>query len=263
MLAAWCLLACCFQGPTVTYVANEGVLIAAGEDAVLIDAIHQEGNPIYAKVAAETFAAMRAGADPYDQVTLVLVTHPHPDHFHAQAIADHLRANSGAVFIAPPDAAQAVGNAFPGAMRGRVRPLYPGHGESLETRLGDVAVRVLNLPHGSKQFAEIQNVGYVLNVGGYSILHVGDAKADISVFEAYSAHIQGVDIAIFPYWYMMQTQGRDLIDTIIKPGQLLLCHVPPAEADEVKQKVQNQYPQAIVLVEPGQQISMHKAGQTP
>ena len=56
------------EGMTVTFLANEGVLLTSGNRKVLIDALFQEYRPMYALPADSTRRALQAARPSFDGV---------------------------------------------------------------------------------------------------------------------------------------------------------------------------------------------------
>lgn len=85
--------------PGVTYVANEGFLLEQGGRKVLVDALFDGA---YGNLAPspELLEQMTAGRAPFAGVDLLLVTHPHGDHFNPRLVAAHLRASPRTRLIA-------------------------------------------------------------------------------------------------------------------------------------------------------------------
>ncbi len=90
------------------YVANAGVLVAAGRTRILIDALFDRPNPAYRAPSADTIEKMVNGTAPFDGVGLALVTHNHPDHFDARVALRFLESRRDAVLMAPADAVEAM-----------------------------------------------------------------------------------------------------------------------------------------------------------
>src|SRR5687768_7401398 len=81
------------EGVTITFLANEGVMLSSGNRKVLIDALFLSYGPGYAVPADSTQRALHNARSPFDLVDLILVTHRHGDHFHPVPAAAHLRTN--------------------------------------------------------------------------------------------------------------------------------------------------------------------------
>ncbi len=68
---------------SVTYLANEGFLLAAGPLQVLIDGLFDDGIDGYPAVPEAIRQRLEAGSGPWAVIDLVLATHHHGDHFDA------------------------------------------------------------------------------------------------------------------------------------------------------------------------------------
>jgi L-ascorbate metabolism protein UlaG (beta-lactamase superfamily) len=77
------------NAPQITYVANEGFLIQAGGKKVLVDALF-EGTKDYLAPSQELLTRMTEGSGPFADVDILLVTHPHDDHFNPKLVVGFL-----------------------------------------------------------------------------------------------------------------------------------------------------------------------------
>lgn len=89
----------------VTYLANEGFMIAGGGRKVLIDALFGEGLDGYAVVSPAQRALLEQAREPFADMDAVFATHFHDDHFNATAVLAHLTRNPQAFFFSTPQAA--------------------------------------------------------------------------------------------------------------------------------------------------------------
>ena len=87
------------QTVTVTFLANEGVLLSSRSGKVLIDALFRTYKDFV--VPSDSLReAMEAGRAPFDAVNLALATHWHGDHFEPRPVTAFLRGNPTASFLA-------------------------------------------------------------------------------------------------------------------------------------------------------------------
>jgi hypothetical protein len=87
------------DGVSITFLANEGVLLSGGGRKVLIDALFLRYGAEYALPPDSTQRALQAARSPFELVDLILVTHRHGDHFHPEPVAAHLQANPRAHLV--------------------------------------------------------------------------------------------------------------------------------------------------------------------
>ena len=96
------------QRVTITYIANEGVLISSGDKQVLIDGLHREYKPDYAFPPKNLLTALETAQPPYNEIDLVLVSHLHLDHFHPESVGLHLKNNPRAQLLSSEQIADGV-----------------------------------------------------------------------------------------------------------------------------------------------------------
>jgi L-ascorbate metabolism protein UlaG (beta-lactamase superfamily) len=249
----------------VIYLANEGVLLRSGSQAVLVDALFGEGLDGYATVAPAERARLERAEPPYDQVTLVLATHRHRDHFDPSAVARFLAANPRAHFLSTPQAVaelrSALGAAGEPAAAGRIHASLPAAGVAERQELGGVSLRVLRLHHGTG--SGIENLGFLVDLGGVRALHVGDSDnaADLA---AYRLHEERIDIALLPVWFYswadydaaVRELGalRRVAFHVALPEAPADYHGPAASFDELRRLVEERAPGVELLSRPDQRL---------
>jgi glyoxylase-like metal-dependent hydrolase (beta-lactamase superfamily II) len=86
-------------GVDVTYLANEGFFLESGRYSVLIDAFVRERVGVFAALPTELHREMANAKPPFDELTLVLVSHDHPDHVQWRGIERFLGKNAQAQLI--------------------------------------------------------------------------------------------------------------------------------------------------------------------
>ncbi|HWM85817.1 MAG TPA: MBL fold metallo-hydrolase [Kofleriaceae bacterium] len=257
----WCLvvlLACGCAGPRpaapaslrVTYLANEGVLLEAGDTRVVIDGLHRHYKDLYATLPDPAREAFESAAPPWNGIDLLLVSHRHRDHFHPEAVGRHVRAAPGAHLIAP---AQAVDEIAPelaadGSIRPRIHAWNWQVGRSHVIRAAGLDVTLLGLSHGSGVHADVQNVGHVFTIGGVTVLHVGDAELTADNFAPFELPARGIDIALLPWWYVASDQSRALVRAHIAPRRIVALHIGPGEAAEVVAELRASAPEVVPFV---------------
>lgn len=186
----------------VTYLANEGFLIADGEQKVLIDALFGDGIQGYPVVPQEPRAQLEDATGPFAGVDLVLATHHHDDHFDAAAVARHLRANPEARFVSTRQAVERL-RQLPGGegLAGRATGYWPAEGERVKIEHAGIAVTILNLHHGRGRQPEVQNLGFLIDLGGVRLLHVGDTEVDRDDVAPYRLGEEAIDVFFAPSWF--------------------------------------------------------------
>ena len=215
----------------VRYLANEGFLVEAAGQRVLIDGLFGPGIAGYPVVPPETRTEIEQGTGDWGGVQVALATHFHGDHFDAEAVRRFLTANPEATFVSTPQALELLADAGfdPERHPGRTRALLPAVGATESLRFGEIEIEVLNLHHGRRQ-PPVENLGFVVRFGGMSLLHLGDTEAKMEDFEPYLAQLEGVDLAILPFWFLASEWRAEMVREQIKPRWVIAAHTPTTTA---------------------------------
>ena len=154
------------EGVELTYLGNEGFLIAAGETRVLVDALFGDGLSGYPVVPPVPRRQAEEAAGSFAGVDLVLASHHHGDHFDPRAVGRHLIHNQGARFVSTQQALERLRRGFDGYDRvaGRVAGFWPGEGERAAFSHAGIRLTVLNLHHGRGRNPPVQNLGLLIDV---------------------------------------------------------------------------------------------------
>lgn len=237
----------------LTYIANEGFLIAGGGKKVLVDALLREGIPQdYARPDPNTLRKMESAEPPFDHVDLALATHFHRDHFNAASVAAHLRANPQVTFVSVHQAADLVAKEFaPGAREfARILSTTPDPQQKRHLTVNGIPLNVIRLRHG-----KFENTGFLLTLAGKKILHLGDSDGDVANFDVFDLEKEQIDVALVPYWYFLSTEGKRVVREHIRARNVIAIHVaiekPDGEAKRDVAAIRREFPDVIIATEPG------------
>jgi L-ascorbate metabolism protein UlaG (beta-lactamase superfamily) len=211
---------------TVTYLANEGFHVATESGSVLIDALFGPGLSGYPAVPLEIRSALESGQGRFANVDCVLVSHEHADHFDPHATARFLAARPVQLVSTETVVAQLAPllPSFAGpAPIGRYPP--PRH-RIEEISCGGARVSLLRLGHGR---LPVQNLGFLIDLDGFTLLHVGDAEVSRERIRAFDLARRGVDLAFLPVWHLADSRWMPVVAEIA-PRHIVAMHLPRADA---------------------------------
>lgn len=243
----------------IRYIANMGVFLhstnAQGESKkVLIDALHQKYRPTYLYPDAALTRQMTQGISPFDKVNLALVTHIHADHFGASVCARQLRQNP---------ATQLVGS---GQIRDSLQKtnLYPQIKNQIKVAtkaesltLNQVPIKILPIAHTwARRHGWVKNFGYIVDLYGKKVLHVGDAELSEDLFKALALHQERIDVAILPLWFVNSPQGKKLVKKYIRPKNIIATHISVGNEAQAFRQVKKYFPTAIVFTKSGEEWTL-------
>lgn len=262
--SAWLLAGLCFQAAadvTVTQLANEGVVISDGQTRVMIDGMVVDSYSIYGGLQPHARAAFQALSYPFDGVDLVLVSHRHHDHNQPGHACSFMQASTGSRLATSPQVIGLMREKCRPFMTGseRVEEIHPAPGEQLELAEGSARVRVFPLSHGTRKYAKIQNYGHLVEMGGVTLVHVGDAAMNPADFAAAGLDAVQPDVAFIPFWYFQPGPGTAVVNRFLDAPLKIAVHIPPGEMDEVKAHLAENFPDVKVLDQPLEQIQVSPA----
>lgn len=237
-------------GTSVRYVANSGMLVTVAGRRFLIDAPIREGIAPYATCSAEERAALEGARPPFDRIDAILVTHWHEDHFSAEAVAAHLSRSASTVLISSPEVVDRVRQVSPQTPASQLRAVLPSPGDVAQTDVAGVPVRVLRIRHNPARRLPEQHVGFLIGAAPFTVLHVGDADPAADNFTLLHA-LPPVDLAMLPFWYVLDEANRRFVADAIKPRRIIAMHVPPADAAKVGETLRNAGVKAMLFAHPG------------
>ena len=235
----------------LTYLGNEGVLIAVGDQQVAIDALHREfpREPYYEHLPQSQLEKLETAAPPFDRIRVHLTTHIHADHFHAESVSRFLGKSRGEVVVPREALGQLCRgpDAGPCSASPRLHVHQQNWGAEKDLSFGELRVTVLDLPHSKGARTMVTNLGYLVSMGGKRFLHVGDAEMSREAFARFRLPERKIDVAFIPFWYLLSEEGRRLVRENIGAARLVAFHVPPGEHTRVEGQVHKHFPDALVL----------------
>lgn len=233
----------------VTYIANEGVLVEADGKRVLIDGLHRPSHLPYAWLPDGPRDALERAVPPWHDLDLILVSHLHRDHFHAEAVGTHLASAPRAELVTSDEVSGEIARGFAAwdTIRSRVRAL-PWHvGRIEQVTAAGVRVTFLGLSHGDGRMATVQNYGHLVEIGAWKVLHVGDAVPSAANFESLGLAGRGIDVAFLPWWHVASDESFAVVQRFIAPRKIVLVHVAPSEESDVLEHIRARAPEAVLF----------------
>ena len=210
----------------LTFIANEGVMIHQGETRVLIDALTWNSyDGTYALASDEARTAMINGLPPFDGIDALLFTHIHGDHSDASAAVEFLAGNPDAKVAASVQITAAMAAAPGGSdpdIAGRIVtvPLSAD-------RVGPEAILQLPAVEGAWLFHRegVDNITWHLEIGGVSVLHLGDTQPQLADFSTWDG--VAFDVILYPYWFALMPRGQAFLAS--RPeARAIAFHIPAA-----------------------------------
>jgi len=237
-------------GVTVTFLANEGVMLSSGTKKVLIDALFLKYERGYAVPADSTQDALASARGAFNAVDVILATHRHGDHFHPASVVAHLTANPRATLLTSQQVIDSLRGRLPpgGALTSRLMARTMAPGTRRREVVNGVTLELLGLPHGGRRHRQVEHLGYILELGGRRVLHVGDTDTSEETFASFRLDTMRIDVALLPSWMVLDEEGRRVIQRWIRPRQVVAFHVGEGEGERTTRAVTAALPGAVTFV---------------
>ncbi len=234
---------------TLTQLANEGVIISDGETRILIDGMVVEPYSVYGGLPPEVSPLFEQVSGPFSGIDLVLASHRHHDHNQPRFACQFLQNSTGSRFVSSPQVIGLMREKCRTFMTTspRVNEINPQYGEPHVIQLEGTRVTIFPLSHGSRKYARIQNFGHLVEIGGLTLLHIGDAAMDPQDFDRAGLDNIEIDVALIPFWYFQPGPGSEVMTRFFDAPNKIAVHIPPGEMEEIKGYISEEFPQVIIL----------------
>ena len=220
---------------SVTYVANEAVLITNGDKKVLFDPFFHQAFGTYQLVPEDTKQAIFNGIPPFDNLTAIVISHAHGDHFAADEVLKYLQRYPNTQLIAPDQAIIEL-SALTGATQilPQVTSVKLAFNQTPKTlEVAGLVIDAVRIPHaGWPGRANIENLVFRVTLKtqntSVTVMHMGDADPDDDHYLPYKSHWDKrlSDTALPPYWFYSSAEGRDILTDILNVKKSIGIHVP-------------------------------------
>jgi L-ascorbate metabolism protein UlaG (beta-lactamase superfamily) len=240
------------QETVITFVGNEGVLVETGGRAILIDALFGEGIAAYTTTPRAVVDCVEMARPPFDAIDVALATHFHPDHFNPYSTGRFLQHSSRSHFVSTAQSRELLTEKIPAfdEVASRVHAVAPADGQSELLQVNGVGVVAFGLSHGKVNYGDVEHLGLMVDVGGTTVLHLGDGViAERSLREA-GVLDRDIDIAFLPFWYLTYPFGRRLMESALHPGRVFAVHIPPQHQARLVEEIRAFDTTAVALVQP-------------
>jgi L-ascorbate metabolism protein UlaG (beta-lactamase superfamily) len=231
---------------TVTYVANEGFIIACQDKKVVIDALFGgwESND-YRMPSDSTIALMKAAQPPFDSVDVLAVTHVHDDHFSPTIVASHMRHDLGCTLVCTPQVVEKLaGIEGYSEFSSRIRPVCGPVDSAITISISGLEITVIVGQHGAyyetdektgksvNLHAGVQHLEYLISMCGRTVYHSGDAPLnDTERYRRLGFGQSTIDLALVQRFSPREVMsfGEKLIWDVIRPEKVILMHMRPGQ----------------------------------
>jgi L-ascorbate metabolism protein UlaG (beta-lactamase superfamily) len=253
------------SGITITQLANEGAMITDGETRILIDAMVVEPYSIYGGLPEQVIPVFENLSGPFSDIDLVLVSHRHHDHNQPRFACSFMQGSVQSRLISTSQVLGLMREKCRQFLSGnsRVEEMNPQYGEPHIIDLEKVRISAFPLSHGTGKYARLQNMGHLMEIGGMTVLHIGDAAMNPADFARAGLDQVEIDVALIPFWYFQPGPGNEVINAFMDAPHKIAVHIPPGEMVEVQEYMKKSFPGVTILENPLDQASFTATARPP
>ena len=113
-----------------------------------------------------------------------------------------------------------------------------------------ITLDVLGISHGTGRHLAVQHLGYLVELDGVRILHLGDSWVEDDTFKPFRLDTMRVDVALVPSWLLRNDETREVIVRDIRPRKVMAIHLGRDDEAQVTREVHQVMPSAIILSRP-------------
>ena len=227
-----------------------GVLLKGASNSVLIDGLHEKYKEEYLFPSPELVKHITDDLKP----DFLLFTHGHKDHYSSTLVKQFLKNNNASIVVGPEQVTDALKE-----YNDIIITISTKDYTKQSISLKDTRIVALKVDHAGTKAQSIQNVGYIVYLNDKKILHLGDTNwmEERNLFSKLKLKEEIIDVAILPYWMLLDSKAPEYINEYISPKIIIANHISPGISDIELSKLKRKFPEVFFFMEPESKIQLN------
>ena len=241
----------------IAYVGNMGVCIESGNKTVIIDGLHQFYNKEYVYPTKNMVNELINGKfKKFSAIEFSLFTHFHGDHFSGEYSKKFLENNSEGTIVGSYQIKESINKLLSevDSISHMINVVSYNKKPHVIEKYG-IKITAIQCDHSSPEYhGETENIAYVVTIDDYNILHVGDTDWDLTLepFKTLDLKSRKLDIAVLPYWLLLEKGAVTKVNTLISPKHIIATHIPPNFSKRYQKQLHNKFSNITLLTSLGE-----------
>ncbi len=208
---------------SITLVSDQGVVIRSGETAVLLDGCDRS-----------IYQGLLNGKPPFSAIQLVLVSHPHADHFSPTITRDFLQKHPEAHLLSSAEIINKIkkGSEESPQIKKQLKELKTGAGMIPSLGYSGIKVEVIESSHAVSPLFPESVMGYIFSVGNKKIFYLGESEMTPDVWQNRNLKSSHIDTVILPYWIYKEATTQQVLDDYIAPKTIVVTLEKDNKSDD-------------------------------
>ncbi len=240
----------------IAYTGNMGVCIEHGDKTVIIDGLHEFYNKAYLYPTPGMVTELIQGKfKNFSSIECCLFTHLHGDHFSGNYSKKFLEYNKESIIAGSYQIREGIEALLSktDSIPRRINVVPYDNNPHIIEKSG-IKITAIQCDHSSpKRHGKTQNIAYVVSINDYNILHVGDTDWNLTLkpFKALDIKNKKIDVAVLPYWLLLEPEAATKVNTLINPKYLIASHIPPNFSKQYQKQLRDTFSNITLLTNLG------------
>ena len=247
----------------ISYIGNMGVLIGNNQRSVLIDGFHKEYKPQYLFPPDSLVTKMISGShENFTPIDVAMATHHHRDHFDPSYFYSFLNSNKSSIAILSPqikELLQKEAKKRKGDLSEQLKTT-DHNGTTHTFEHNGIEIKSFQIDHTNpSRHRLVENTAYIVKIDEISVLHVGDSNWDVAEKHLKANHnlLKDLDVAILPYWMLLEGKSAELVDRLMAPRNIIATHIPPNFDKSHQRSISESFENVQFFTEIGQAVEVY------
>jgi L-ascorbate metabolism protein UlaG (beta-lactamase superfamily) len=143
---------------------------------IIIDGLFKLGHNRYPTPDTSTQNLLVSNKYPFDNITLILVSHAHEDHFDSEMVMNCMLNNPSATLLCPQQVIDRLSEnkTVYNKIKTRIIECTPDIYTSQLIHVGDIDINACRLVHPGEKYKDTQNIAFLISVNSKTVFHTGD-----------------------------------------------------------------------------------------
>ena len=220
----------------VVFLANAAILLEYKGLKILIDGIYDYHGNAFSNLSSEQWGALCGGKNEFSNITYLIFTHTHFDHFSAEKLAEYLYLQKPKGIIIPKGAISEE-SSLKNCLKDNTVPsllLEENACKNMMLNLDKrIWIKVFPMKHLDVGESGLQHFCVLLHIDGKNIFITGDVDFSTESFELLKEHILDA-VFVNPLFYLSKEGKSHFQNGFLQTKKQIVYHIPFAEDDEME-----------------------------
>ena len=231
----------------ITFITNCGFLVQVGDKKVIFD-IESPKTAFDKASLLKAYDLMYKNKSPFNDVDLILISHPHDDHLGKKEMIKYLKTNRKVKLLSTIDTGDELKKADSASFKeiaANIITVDPFNGKTLDNDITGIKIESTGMHHFGAPDYQLKDLGFVVTINGINIFFLSDVdlsyEKNLTALKEWSKRNEKIDILfscdVNLYINDYSKNGPQVIKEYINPKNVIAMHFDPKKAGETGKNV--------------------------